>query len=441
MTSAAAMTHRFATIRFQRWACILAAGLLTVGGCAGPGLNPRQAITPTGAETATVIDRSNEETNPTVAPVGYLDAENAGQTAGYGPGWAGTAGPCPCGSPACGAASCGSSAAGFAGCLHGRCPPVQPHGYASQPTTFNLYGVDGQEFICDGGDQDPRAMLRQNDSIAGLEPQDTIVHYTTEAGDIEIVPSNRICLYAPRFGAVRKITGAMTGYRSLAAVGVDMPLGPNRVELNQPGLVLTDSAELGRAERYRGPDAMRDRNRGVPLEGVLQPEMAADVLTVVENLSVLEIQTLDGDLLALVERAALAAITLTGVESVEVAVQDLRPPVLTRDQRVEGLTIYEFPTGRLQIVKLADRHHAQPGELVTFALRVDNVGDAPVNHVVISDNLVTRLEYVPDSQTCSVEADFSTEPNTVGSQRLEWALQDELKVGESAMIRFQCRVR
>jgi len=90
---------------------------------------------------------------------------------------------------------------------------------------------------------------------------------------------------------------------------------------------------------------------------------------------------------------------------------------------------------------LADKQNALPGEIVTFLLRVDNVGDSPVRNVVLTDNLTTRLEYVEDSQTCSVGAVFDTEANVGGSLRLSWKLTDTLKVGESASIRFQCKVR
>ena len=93
----------------------------------------------------------------------------------------------------CGCNSCGTQS----------CSTAAPHGYAIQPNCgWNTYGIDPQEFLCDGGDHDANAPLRKDDSIAGLDAEDTIVHYTTEAGDIEIAASNRVCVYAPRFGSV-----------------------------------------------------------------------------------------------------------------------------------------------------------------------------------------------------------------------------------------------
>ena len=346
-------------------------------------------------------------------------------------------------------ADCGCGNAhesGAAGCLAGSSaaahPPSLPYGYAPQPTAFNAYGIDPQEFLCDGGDQPPAAMLDLDDTLAGLQPEDTVVHYTTEAGDIGLEASNRVCVYAPRFASVRKITGAASGGRAIAVNGFNKPVGPNRLELDQPGLVMTETTELGRADASRGLDAMRVRNRGVPIEGVLQPLQAEEVLAAVAGLSILELHQMRDTDLALVREAAQAAVTWTIDESVEVAIEDLKPPTLTRDQSVEGLTVYDFPeAGRLQVLKLADRNHAKPGEIVNFAIRIDNVGDSPVTNVVLTDNLTTRLVYIEGSQTCSKGAEFDTEINDGQSLRLQWTLTDELKVGENTMIRFQCRVR
>lgn len=163
---------------------------------------------------------------------------------------------------------------------------VQPHGYAPYPVGyFNPNLIDPNEFICDGGDNAPSARARVGDQIIGVELEDTVVRYTTDAGDVHVQPSNKVCLYAPRFAAVRKVTGAESGELAVGAIGVARPEGPIRAELVQPGLAVTGRNELGRGSVVRGPDAMRERNRGVPVERVLQIEVAEDVLTVLQNLA------------------------------------------------------------------------------------------------------------------------------------------------------------
>jgi uncharacterized repeat protein (TIGR01451 family) len=310
------------------------------------------------------------------------------------------------------------------------------------PAGWNAYGIDPQEFICDGGDHPPKALLRRDDTLAGLQGEDTVVHYTTEAGDIEIKESNRVCLYAPRFASVRKITRAVAGDRAIGPYQFDRPVGANRFEQPLPGLVMTDTTELAHADVARRIDAMRERTRGIPVEMILQPEQASDVLAALVGLTIDELRLLRDDEKALIEQLALAAVTWELDESLEVVIEDLKPPTLTRDEHLQGFTIYEFPdAGRLQICKLADRSDALPGEVVNFAIRVQNIGDSAVDHVVLTDNLTTRLEYVEDSQTCSGGAEFEAVTNEGQSLKLQWKLTDKLRVGESVTIRFRCKVR
>lgn len=345
-----------------------------------------------------------------------------------------------CGPQPCGTGNCGTGNCGIQACTPEPCQ-VTPHGYA-MPYLPCPPGFDPQEYLCDGGDADPRAIVRRDDSIGGLQPEDTVVAYTTERGDIEVNASNKVCFYAPRFASVRKITGAVAGGRAIGLQGFDLPVGANNLELNEGGVVIGESLELGHAEVARRIDAMRDRNRGVPVENVQQIVQSVDVLAVLAGLRFDQLAEMRDEDLAVVEKLALAAVAWTIDESVQVAIEDMKPPTLTRDQSVDGLTLYEFPdAGRLQICKLADRADARPGEIVTFALRVENVGDSAVNNITITDNLTTRLEYVPESQTCSGGAIFDTVANEGQSLQLIWKLTDKLRVGESVTIRFQCKVR
>ncbi|MCP4944368.1 MAG: DUF11 domain-containing protein [Planctomycetaceae bacterium] len=328
----------------------------------------------------------------------------------------------------------------FGGCQ--RCNP-SPYGYMMPPPVpMNAYGIDPQEFICDGGDNPPNVAVRRDDSLTGLQPEDTVVHYTTAAGDIEVEASNKVCLYAPRFLSVRKITGALAGGRAIGAAQFDKPQGTSRLEQPLPRLTMTDSVELAHADVARKIDAMRERVRGVPVDSVLQLEQASDVMAALVGLTIDQLNQLQDDEKVALEQFSLAAISWALDECVEATIEDLKAPSLVRDESLQGLTIYEFPeAGRLRIHKMADRTDAKPGEIVNFAIRVENVGDAPVNRVVLTDNLITRLEYVEGSETCSAGAEFLPVKNDGQSLRLQWKLTDVLRVGESATIRFKCRVR
>lgn len=215
-----------------------------------------------------------------------------------------------------------------------------------------------------------------------------------------------------------------------------------RAQLNQPGLAVTGRDRPGRGAAVRGPDALRERNRGVPVERVLQPELAEDVLPVLANLSLVNRGVLRDSDKPWLSMAAQSAITWSVDMEVGVTVNNVAAVTLTRDQQAQELVVYDFPdAGRLRICKLADKTDALPGDSVTFIIRVDNVGDSPVRDIVITDNLVTRLEYITDSQTSTMEASFTTDANDGQSLRLTWKLAKELKVGEGATIEFKCKVR
>ena len=382
----------------------------------GTGQNPAMPGVNTSAALVT-------DAQPSIRQVGFLD---------HGRGSDCSSGCCPPRGGSC-----------LSGCNSGACPPVTPHGYAIPPAQpWNLHGIDPQEFVCDGGDHDPAAVLLRDDTLAGLQNEDTVAHYTTEAGDIHVQPSTRACVYSPRFSAVRSISSAASGGRVIGLSGVSKPVGPNRFNHQTPRLVINDVAELGHADITRRPDAMRDRNRGVRIGGVIQPLVTDEIMVVLATLQRQGMGQLRDTDLALIQRLSNAAIAWTIDESVEVAVEDLKAPTLIRDQKVDALTTYEFPDeGRLQIIKLADRAHAQPGEKVSFMIQVQNVGDSPVDHIVLTDNLTTRLQYVEDSQTCSVDAEFETEINGGQSLRLQWAFGRPMAVGDIVEIRFECLLR
>jgi uncharacterized repeat protein (TIGR01451 family) len=96
---------------------------------------------------------------------------------------------------------------------------------------------------------------------------------------------------------------------------------------------------------------------------------------------------------------------------------------------------------RLQLVKVASTSFAKPGEEVDFTLRVDNIGNETIDKVAILDSLSTRLEYVPNSAQCSVDATFRVGRNEADSLVLRCELTKPLEPGQGGIVRFRCRVR
>ena len=63
----------------------------------------------------------------------------------------------------------------------------------------------GDEYLCDGGDFVTPVGVHADWTITGLEQEDAIAHYDTVDGRVITTPSNRVCIYAPRFAAVRRV--------------------------------------------------------------------------------------------------------------------------------------------------------------------------------------------------------------------------------------------
>jgi uncharacterized repeat protein (TIGR01451 family) len=96
---------------------------------------------------------------------------------------------------------------------------------------------------------------------------------------------------------------------------------------------------------------------------------------------------------------------------------------------------------RLRLIKVASTPFAEPGDEVTFTLRFDNVGNQPIGNVAILDSLNTRLEYIPNSAQCSLDARFTTQPNEGDSVVVRCELANPLPPGKGGVLRFACRVR
>ncbi len=306
---------------------------------------------------------------------------------------------------------------------------------------LSSFGLDPQEFLCDGGDVGPNAVYTKSDRLIGVDLEDTVVKYQTADGGIHVTPSNRVCVYAPRFASVRKVSGAVTDELATGPVAYLRTDGPSDVLADQPSSAVMVPMGPEHKALANGPDAMRARELGVPIDTVQGPMMAEEILAALVNLTLLRDGVLrEADKPWLAKGADAAATWSEGIAP-EVTVDNVRVSVASQDQSAEGLTTYDTPNGRLRVIKVADKQSASVGDVVTFVLRVDNVGAGPIDHVELTDNLTTRLEYVADSQTCSKGAVFSTEENDGGSLRLTWKFTDDFKVGETAMIRFRCRIR
>jgi uncharacterized repeat protein (TIGR01451 family) len=299
------------------------------------------------------------------------------------------------------------------------------------------------EFICDGGDLNHDVHVKSDWTVVGLDPEDTIAHYDTIDGRTEVSASNCVCIYSPRFAAVRQVTSPILyeGHERIA--GVEKPVKLNVHEENrgpntavQPEMVV---AQLGLDQ----PQKFIDRIRGIGVEQTVRLVLAAEAFLPHENLKLIQRGEYDAHEKARLAERVAAAETWVINQAVQVII-DGQPAVegkgLSKPQ--EALVYERDGKPCLRICKIADKSEALPGEIINFTLRFDNVGDEEIGNVTIIDHLMPRLEYVADSAESTVKAEFKTEQKLPAETLvLRWEVTEPLKVNQGGIIRFQARVR
>lgn len=322
-------------------------------------------------------------------------------------------------------------------------PQGTPGSKMSSPG-YNLWhpraGKD--EFVFDGSDRGEKVRVDQSWNVYGLETEDTVGHFDTLDGRRLVTPSNRVAIYAPRFGAVRKIDGVFKAQlnQQTSAFGKKVPIaladGNNQSETTKQHLA------LNRFEGARRASGFIDQTRGVVSDSVTHLFGIRNRFEPFENLSLIrygKFSKAESARLGLGIQSAQAWESDLGLQ---VVVKKARPIIVKDVATVQELVTVESKDGAvLRVTKIASKIAARAGEEVDFTIRFDNLSGKRIGNVTIMDNLTHRLEYVPESAECSVKADFINRQNEVGSLLLRWEITDPLQPHEGGIIRFKCRVR
>jgi uncharacterized repeat protein (TIGR01451 family) len=313
-----------------------------------------------------------------------------------------------------------------------------------------------EEYLFDGGDHALKAGFDGQGGIGGVDPQDAVAEYVDSCGRRCLVCSNRVCLFAPRFAALRSVL-PLGGYDVVLRVGNAKALANQlQVDVRWP------------------PFQARQAEQPVGFEGRLRPSGTENVQRLIrlDLREVLEAQQLNIGPLAVVAVQGLARLTEVErtllLRQIEFAqeyngVQGLKendslagpvilghiqngPEVIIGRAETRDLTVCCDecpcpPDKPLVLVKCADKHAAQPGEVVTFTLRYSNHGGRPISGVAVVDSLTTRLEYIPGSAQSDRDAVFTVQENEAGSLLLRWEVSGVLQPGSSGILKFQARVR
>ena len=300
-----------------------------------------------------------------------------------------------------------------------------------------------EEYVFDGNDRGEKVRVDQNWNIYGLQTEDTIGHFDTLDGRRIVTPSNRVAIYAPRFGAVRRVDGIFKA-RLNQPVGAYAELTPIAGTTSEDISSTTKQhLALNRYEGSRRASEFMEEQRGVVSDNVTHLFGVRNAFEPFENLSLIRFGRYSKAESARLNVGIMSGIAWEHNLGLQVTVQKATP-VITKDVAgVEELITVESEDGTaiLRVTKVASKIAAKTGEFVDFTIRFDNLSKKRIGNVTIIDNLTTRLEYVPETAECSVKADFITKRNEGDSLMLRWEIVDPLPGGEGGIIRFRCRVR
>ena len=327
---------------------------------------------------------------------------------------------------------------GHAGALYAAQGPWAPPGIR-QPWPAD-------EYVRDGGDEGVPAMVSARHELGGVGPEDTVAVYQTADGETKVQPSNEVFLYAPRFGAVRQVVGLVSDEERNRVNAINCadrrPVADHARNCRRHEAKHPVGRSVGRPGR-RWPCATHRATGHVQRDRPAQASKTPSGPTRTSRLSALG--AFEEAEMAFLARGAKAAVAWEHTDAVQVYLGARSAMAAVKfDEAMQVYTVSQPPgKPKLQLVKVASTAFAQPGDVIDFTIRFDNLGNEPLDHVVIVDSLSPRLEYVSAAKSaqCSVEARFSTVPNEVGSLVVRCALDHPLLPGQGGILRFQCRVR
>jgi uncharacterized repeat protein (TIGR01451 family) len=297
------------------------------------------------------------------------------------------------------------------------------------------------EYICDGGDRDLPLGSSEFDA-QGLDTEDAAIEYRDELDKRHVRPTNKVCIYAPRFASISTISEPaedLESGRPVQAISAQLGVGM----ANRQGAFAQHQRDA--TERL----VTRERGSAVETEDTAETiDLPVAPLGHIHTAYIkVDFSFLKTGQVKQADEARLA----TSITAAIVLSRDQNPVIAAKSEQGIELRSTFTPNelagrekhgkGRLRVVKLADKTTALPGDIVTFTIRYDNIGDGEVHDVVIVDNLTPRLEYIEDSAECDVPGHFETEDNGEGSLILRWVLDEPVPGRTGGVVSFRALVR
>ncbi len=298
------------------------------------------------------------------------------------------------------------------------------------------------EFLCDGGDRGMPAHFDGTASLRGIDPRDAVIQFD-DGRRPRLLPTNIVCVYAPRFSEVRM------------SVGPNETLlveGPLRTQFNARPADMDLRQRPNRLIQNQGAEANRVRLRASGLAARLHVGEHEElrVLTGFDTMTHIagHVFTAGAQNLKLRQKAGgiqernrLEGIKITEKVVLTGIVEGAGEQVMTWPAR-ETVGV-ETPPNRpgLAVIKRVSASEAEPGDTLTFVIQYRNMGNVPIRSVTVTDSLLPRLDYVPGSAQGPKGTVFTTGENKAGGAELRWELPGAIPPGGEGHVSFQATVR
>ena len=301
------------------------------------------------------------------------------------------------------------------------------------------------EYIFDGGDRD-HPVHYHGGAMQGLDTEDTVAEFKDHEGRNHVKATNRVAVYAPRFGAVRTVSGPGTGVKVDKAAGATdiASLGKMHAQRTLQGNTHQEGISgLGTRRSASGVETAQPIHSAEQADGIFQNEKVDKGLESrsTHGLGMLHASAVHE--LELVIEGLGKSTTATAFGRAQSSTQATQTYSTYRVQATLGMEKGGRP-GEMHITKTASPLVAKAGDTITFTIQFRNTGDLNLQDVRIIDNLTPRLTYIDGTGQIAVGqaagGGLKVIPNQEGSQTLIFELDEPLGGGQSGSITFKAMV-
>ena len=188
--------------------------------------------------------------------------------------------------------------------------------------------------------------VRKDWTVVGLHSGDTVAHYDTLAGETRVTHTNDVCIYAPRFAAVRRVTGVVLHEQLQRGAAVDLPIRVAQSDDSESPTTVLQPLQLQRNRKAGGPNLLRERTRTAGLENLVGAVESTNQLLPYEDFSIIRSGQFDNTEKARLAMRLAAAVAWTEDKEVQVVIDNKAAVETSGNLELQSVYEYEMPPGK-----------------------------------------------------------------------------------------------